>query len=182
MQCYQALSQRTLSVFNHVNQPTFSKPAPRSMIRGPVVCRVKPHSRLPDVSTTSWTPFGWELRKKFQSKFGYTAHYLIAGKGNVAVVIIARIYRSALNALARQHTVYCFELPGCGRSDSLKTPFDLQQYADWLEYFLDHMGIANAVVIGHSCSAAPAIALAALYPRYVSHSVLVSAIGAYSIP
>ena len=158
-------------------------------VAAPAVRWVKRQLILPE-STSSWTPFGWELCPKIASKFAvvdnYTAHYLVAGEGPTALVllasqvVLARSYRSTVNALAREHTVYCVELPGCGRSDSLRRPFDHQQYAEWIVKFLEHLNISNAVIIGHSCSAAPAITLAALYPQYVSHLVLVSAIGKHA--
>ena len=140
------------------------------------------------VSTSSWTPFGWELNKKFDSKHakvdGLTAHYLVAGKGRTVIlliasmVVLARSYRATLNALARDHTVFCLELPGCGRSGFVQTPFSSEQYAEWIISFLEQMGISKAIVIGHSCSTAPALALAESRPDLMSHLVLVSAIGA----
>lgn len=140
------------------------------------------------VSTSSWTPFGWELNKKFDSRRakvdGLTAHYLVAGKGKTVIlliasmVVLARSYRATFNALARDHTVFCLELPGCGRSDCVQKPFNSEQYAEWIVSFLEQMGISKAVVIGHSCSTAPALALADSRPDLMSHLVLVSAIGA----
>lgn len=153
----------------------------------PICCSIG-RNKKGDVSTSSWTPFGWELKKKFDSKYckvdGYNGHYLVAGTGKTVIlliasmVVMARSYRSTLNALSRDHTVFCLELPGCGRSDSLKTPFTAEQYADWIVNFLRQMEISSVVVIGHSCSTAPAIALAQSRPDLASHLVLVSAIGA----
>ena len=132
-------------------------------------------------------PFGWEPDTKFDSKHvsiaGCKAHYLKAGTGRTVIlllasmVVMARSYRSTINALSQEHTVLCLELPGCGRSDSLEKPFTPEQYAQWIAKYLKHFDIANAIVIGHSCSTAPAIALAQLRPDLASHLVLVSAIG-----
>ena len=143
-------------------------------------------AKLPQ-STSSWAPFGWELNKKCDSKYAtvgeYTAHYLKAGQGKTVIlmiasqVVLARSYRSTVNAMSREHTVLCLELPGCGRSDSVKEPFTHQQYADWIVQFLICMDITKAIVIGHSCSTAPAIALAESHSSFVSHLILVSAIG-----
>ena len=140
------------------------------------------------VSTSSWTPFGWELSKKFNSKHakvdGLTAHYLVAGKGRTVIlliasmVVLARSYRATMNVLARDHTVFCLELPGSGRSDCVQEPFNSEQYAEWIVSFLEQMGISKAIVIGHSCSTAPALALAESRPDLMSHLVLISAIGA----
>ncbi|KAL0027963.1 hypothetical protein WJX79_006070 [Trebouxia sp. C0005] len=146
-------------------------------------------AKLPQ-STSSWTPFGWELNKKFDSKYitvgEHTVHYLTAGQGKTVIlmiasqVVLARSYRSTVNAMSREHTVVCLELPGCGRSDSVKQPLTHQQYADWIVQFLHYMDITKAVVIGHSCSTAPAIALAESHSSLVSHLILVSAIGGHA--
>ena len=165
------------------------RPRPISHIgKSSQICRSTGHDRQDHVSTSSWTPFGWELRHKFDSKYcsvdGYSGHYLVAGTGKTVIlliasmVVMARSYRSTLNALSRDHTVFCLELPGCGRSDSVKTPFTPEQYADWIANFLRQMDISTVVIIGHSCSTAPAIALAQSRPDLASHLVLVSAIGA----
>lgn len=146
-------------------------------------------AKLPQ-STSSWTPFGWELDKKFDSKYAtvgeHTVHYLKAGQGKTVIlmiasqVVLARSYRSTVNAMSREHTVVCLELPGCGRSNSVKQPFTHLQYADWIVQFLIYMDISKAVVIGHSCSTAPAIALAESHSSFVSHLILVSAIGGHA--
>ena len=151
-----------------------------------VACRDNPRKGLP-ASTTSWTPFSWELKPKYDSKFisvgEYRAHYLAAGTGKTVIlilasqVVIARSYRSTLNALSRDHTLICLELPGCGRSDTVTSPFTSQQSACWLSQFMKQLDIGSAVVVGHSCSGAPAIALAAAHSNLVSHLVLEGSIG-----
>ena len=158
---------------------------PRATVR--VLSGVNQKANIPE-STSSWSPFGWELKRKYDSKYAkigkHTAHYLTAGNGTTVIlmiasqVVLARSYRSTMNALSRDHTVFCLELPGCGRSDSVKEPFTHQQYAAWIVKFLDHIQVTSAVVIGHSCSTAPAVALAESHASFVSHLVLVSAIGA----
>lgn len=150
------------------------------------VCQNTPRKSLP-VSTTSWTPFSWELNPKYDSKFikvgKYRAHYLAAGTSETVILILAsqvvtaRSYRSTLNALSRTYRVICLELPGCGRSDRVESPFTKRQSADWLAQYLKQMGIDSAVVIGHSCSGAPAIVLAQTHSEFVSHLVLVGSIG-----
>lgn len=150
------------------------------------VCQNTPRKGTP-ASTTSWTPFGWELNPKYDSNFiqvgRYRAHYLAAGTSETVILILAsqvvtaRSYRSTLNALSRTYRVICLELPGCGRSDHVSTPFKQQESADWLAQFLKQMDIGSAVVIGHSCSGAPAIVLAQTHSDFVSHLVLVGSIG-----
>lgn len=170
-----------------IERPTRSAQHRLSRTHTLVVCHNNPRKGLL-ASTTSWTPFSWELKPKYDSKFvtvgKYRAHYLAAGTtGNKDIlilasqVVVARSYRSTLNALSRKHRVICVELPGCGRSDSVQLPFTHQQSAEWLTQFMEQLDIQSAVVIGHSCSGPPAIALAASYSERVSHLVLMSSIG-----
>ena len=150
------------------------------------VCQNSPGKAVP-ASTTSWTPFSWELSPKYDSNFTkvgkYRAHYLAAGSGKTVILILAsqvvsaRSYRSTLNALSQTCRVICLELPGCGRSDGVKSPFTQQQSADWLTQFMKQLDIESVVVVGHSCSGASAIALAEAHPKFVSHLVLVGSIG-----
>ena len=150
------------------------------------VCQNSPRKGVP-ASTTSWTPFSWELNPKYDSNFlkvgEYRAHYLAAGTGKTVILILAsqvvtaRSYRSTLNALSQSYRVICLELPGSGRSDGVKSPFTQQQSADWLTQFMKQLDIASAVVVGHSCSGAPAISLAQTHSKLVSHLVLVGSIG-----
>ena len=86
---------------------------------------------------------------------------------------VSHYYLQVLNV----HNPPAVCLPGCGRSNSVKQPFTHLQYADWIVQFLIYMDISKAVVIGHSCSTAPAIALAESHSSFVSHLILVSAIG-----
>lgn len=129
-------------------------------------------------------PLGWRLKcaSLYVEVDGYKAHYLKAGKGRVVLllssqVIIARSYKSTLSALAKDFCVLCLELPGCGFSDSVTIPLTHTEYAQWVTKFLKTVGVDSAIVIGHSDSSAPAIALASAHPETVSNLVLISAIG-----
>lgn len=129
-------------------------------------------------------PLGWRLQYSslYVEVDGYKAHYLKAGKGRVILllssqVIIARSYKSTLSALAKNFCVLCLELPGCGFSDSVAKPLTHTEYASWISEFLKVVGVDSAIVIGHSDSSAPAVALASAHHNTVSHLVLISAIG-----
>ena len=133
-------------------------------------------------------PLAWKLKHAslYVEVDGLRAHYLKAGKGQVVLllssqVIIARSYKSTISALAKDFSVLCLELPGCGFSDSVITPLTHTEYAQWITHFLKKVGVDKAIVIGHSDSSAPAIALASRYPEVVSHLVLTSAIGEMSV-
>lgn len=46
--------------------------------------------------------------------------------------------------------VIALDLPGCGESDILKSPWELENYCDFILKFLDKIGILNPILVGHS--------------------------------
>ncbi len=46
--------------------------------------------------------------------------------------------------------VIALDLPGCGESDILKTPWELEDYCDFIVKFLNKIGVSNPMVAGHS--------------------------------
>ena len=46
--------------------------------------------------------------------------------------------------------IIALDLPGCGESDILKTPWELEDYCDFVLKFLDKIGVTNPIMVGHS--------------------------------
>ncbi len=46
--------------------------------------------------------------------------------------------------------VIALDLPGCGESDILKTPWELEDYCDFIVKFLQKIGVSNPIIVGHS--------------------------------
>ena len=42
------------------------------------------------------------------------------------------------------------DLPGCGESDILSSPWELEDYCDFILKFLDKVGVTNPIIVGHS--------------------------------
>lgn len=57
--------------------------------------------------------------------------------------------------------VIALDLPGCGESDILKEPWELEDYCDFIVKFLDKIGVRNPVLVGHSHGGRIAIKLVA---------------------
>lgn len=71
------------------------------------------------------------------------------------------------------HAVYAPDMPNFGRSGRLAES-TIERYAESMASFVQTLGIAPVVPVGHSLGGAVAMALAARYPELVSALVLVN--------
>ncbi len=79
--------------------------------------------------------------------------------------------------LGRHHRVLAVDLPGFGRSDALPPPAEMAEHATVVLGLLQQLGVAPAVVAGHSMGGLVALAMAAAAPERVAALVLVNAGG-----
>ena len=66
------------------------------------------------------------------------------------------------------------DLRGFGESETIDTPYTMEDYASDITGLLDHLGIQKAAVVGHSMGGYVALAFARTYPERVSGLALVS--------
>ena len=87
---------------------------------------------------------------------GYNISYKISGDGDKNVVILQgwgtdmSVYDSVAAALAPEYRVIQFDLPGFGKSDEPKEPWNVDRYADFFCRFMEKLEIGKADLIGHS--------------------------------
>ncbi|GEK23445.1 alpha/beta fold hydrolase [Cellulomonas xylanilytica] len=74
--------------------------------------------------------------------------------------------------LARHGDVHAVDLPGFGGLPRPDGPRSIAQLADALASRLDALGVAGAVLVGHSMGAQVVVELAVRHPALVSHLVL----------
>jgi len=67
------------------------------------------------------------------------------------------------------------DLPGFGKSNSLESPWNTNQYIDWLENFITESGFKNFYLMGHSFGGALASKLAVKHVQDIEKLFLVSA-------
>lgn len=82
--------------------------------------------------------------------------------------------------LASDVTVVAPDLRGRGRSNNITGPFGITAHADDVVALLDHLDVADAVVVGHSMGAWVATTTAVRHPERVSALVLVD--GGIALP
>lgn len=75
------------------------------------------------------------------------------------------------------YQVYLIDLPGYGKSEIPKEPFDLKKYAKVLNDFIKKTNIKKPIAIGHSFGGSLLIKLVSNYPHILKAMVLIGASG-----
>lgn len=60
------------------------------------------------------------------------------------------VYRGVVAALSDRCRTVCMNFPGCGGSDTMAEPWNLDNYCDLVVKFCDAVGLKNPILIGHS--------------------------------
>ncbi len=118
---------------------------------------------------------------------GVLATYRLGGSGPAPVVLAIHGITSSnqswvavADALGDRAALAAVDLRGRGRSSTLPPPFGIPAHVQDMVAVLDHLGLDQAVVVGHSLGAYIAAALAEAHPDRVASLVLVD--GGLSIP
>jgi pimeloyl-ACP methyl ester carboxylesterase len=95
---------------------------------------------------------------------GRPAFVLVHGIG-----VSSRYFERLVPALAEEGRVVAVDLPGFGRAKSQRPPhpLDIDDFAGAVAAAMDRLGIADAVVVGHSMGTQVAVALAVSRPDLV---------------
>ena len=59
-------------------------------------------------------------------------------------------YRGIINTLKNRHRVIALNFPGCGKSDTMETPWNLDNYCELVLKFMKTLNIENPIMFGHS--------------------------------
>lgn len=108
-------------------------------------------------------------------------HYEIKGKKGKPVILLhgwgqnTEMMDYIAEFLKKHFKVYNLDFPGFGKSDEPKTPWGVEDYAEFLKKFTDTFNIENPILIGHSFGCRVAIRYAHKYP--VRKMVLTGAAG-----
>src|SRR5262245_48079273 len=81
-------------------------------------------------------------------------------------------WASVADVLSPAHRLIAYDLRGRGDSDKPDKGYSLETHGGDLGQLLDHYGLEQAVIMGHSLGAKIALRFAAKYPRRVSKLVL----------
>ncbi len=87
---------------------------------------------------------------------GLKTEYIISGEGSVPVLLLHGwgasfdTYRGVIAALSDRCKLYAVNFPGCGQSEAMPEPWDVDDYCDFVLEFIEKTGIDNPILIGHS--------------------------------
>ncbi len=82
-------------------------------------------------------------------------NYIVEGEGKPVVLLhgwgsSVLAYRGIINSLKGICKFYAFDFPGCGGSEMMHEPWDLEDYCRLTLEFIKEMGLDNPILIGHS--------------------------------
>lgn len=100
-------------------------------------------------------------------------HYTDQGKGEVMVLLHGfledlSMWDEVLKSLVNNCRIICIDLLGHGSTDNLGYIHTMEDQAALVKHVLDHLGITKYDLAGHSMGGYVALALADIYPDYVS--------------
>jgi len=119
---------------------------------------------------------------KFVEIGGVRLHYVERGTGEPLVLLhgngsMVQDFESSglINMAAKKYRVIAFDRPGFGHSERPRsTIWTPEVQADLIHAALTKLGVARAIILGHSWGASVAAALALKYPEAVKSLVLAS--------
>ncbi len=59
-------------------------------------------------------------------------------------------FTNLINTLKPSHRVVALDFPGCGESETMKTPWTIDDYCNFVLEFIEKVGLDNPTLIGHS--------------------------------
>jgi pimeloyl-ACP methyl ester carboxylesterase len=102
---------------------------------------------------------------------GITFHYQQSGKGPDVILIhgltgdLSHWYFRFIPSLSKRYRVTAYDLRGHGLSDISSTGYNSSRMAEDLNALMDHLGIDEAFLVGHSYGGVIAMAFAAEWPQ-----------------
>lgn len=96
--------------------------------------------------------------------------YTESGQG-LAVVLVhgfcenKHIWRNFVPVLSEKYRVICVDLPGFGDNPALERPVTIGDLSEYIYYLLQHLGIDQSVLIGHSLGGYVSLAFAEKFPQ-----------------
>ena len=124
----------------------------------------------------------YPFRSRYFAHRGARLHYVDEGQGPAILfshpaVGWSFMYREMVRILRRRFRCIAIDYPGFGLSGTPEGwPFTLQAQSEALEALADHLGLAEAIFLGHDTGGASAFALAARRPRLARGFILTDTI------
>lgn len=86
---------------------------------------------------------------------GLNVHYTEQGSGTPVLLLhgwgsSCEVYRGIMSALSDRCRLVAPDFPGCGGSDTMEKPWNLDDYCDFVREFMKAVGLHDPIMMGHS--------------------------------
>lgn len=86
---------------------------------------------------------------------GLNIEYITEGEGQPVLLLHGwgssfDVYRGIINTIKNRCRLFAVNFPGCGGSDTMDTPWSLDDYCHFVLKFMAAVGISDPILIGHS--------------------------------
>lgn len=100
-------------------------------------------------------------------------HYEVFGRGKPVILLHGwlgswGLWHDSMTFLGDDYRTYAMDFWGFGDSGKKRSSYEIDDFVDLVEQFMEELGIAKAPVIGHSMGGTVALAFAIKHPERVS--------------
>jgi pimeloyl-ACP methyl ester carboxylesterase len=126
------------------------------------------------------------IRDEWIEVEGLRIHFLMAGHQDAAPVLLLHgggydsaflSYKQSIEPISQYHRVFAPDWPGYGQSEKPKINYTTEYYVDFLEHFMDALGLEKAILVGISMGGAISLGFSLRWPQRVEKLVLVDSHG-----
>jgi pimeloyl-ACP methyl ester carboxylesterase len=163
-----------------------------TVLAGPAITRAQTTSGTPTSSTQGDEMMPTAVQTGYAPVNGLQMYYEIhggtlpssgggLGGEDEALLLLHGAYGTidmwgpVLTTLAEQHRVIAVEFQGHGHTADIDRPFSYEQLADDVAVLMEHLGIAQADIVGYSMGGNSGLQLAIRHPQRVRKLVAISA-------
>lgn len=142
----------------------------------------KPYEWITDTEQDLINSLDAQIKKDFIEIGKYNIRYVKAGSGKPIILVHGGNigwgqWYPNISELSKKHTVYALDMPGAGRSTKVNfSDFDLADYPDVLEKFINKLDLKNVSLVGSSMGGW-AVSKVAANSKNIDKLVLVDSVG-----
>ncbi len=105
-------------------------------------------------------------------------HYEVYGRGRPVILLHGwlgswGLWQETMAYLGRYYRTYALDFWGFGDSGKKRETYAVQDFVGLVDQFMDHLGIAQAPLVGHSMGGTVSLSVAIQYPDRVSKVVVI---------
>ncbi len=105
-------------------------------------------------------------------------HYEVYGRGRPVILLHGwlgswGLWQETMAYLGRYYRTYALDFWGFGESGKKRETYAVQDFVGLVSQFMDHLGIEDAPLVGHSMGGTVSLSVALKYPEKVSKVVVI---------